>query len=433
MGHEPTPTGAGTRGNIRCRARTPVDRGAPDRRHWPGPRWRTPGPMGAVGGSLRQRGHDDLCHAFGHMPRVSPQRRRIVEVRLQHVPGFARKRRRAGEHLIGDHPEAVDVGASVQCVAPALLGRHEPRRSQNRAGAGEVRLGCGPGGRWRCMPASGDQVRWRGWRGWRRWRRDASRGRAGRQLSGGQGRDMDGGPGSAAGSGRGRTDQRLVVLPDLGDAEVEHLGAVAAEAVRFEPDVVRLEVAVDDALPVRFLDRAADLFEDLDRPLEGQAGLLGQHGGEAAAVQVLHDEIGDAAVGRGREAEVGHIDDVGMAQPARCPGLALEPLDGLRAVHKLRGDELHRHLAVRADVGGEIDRAHPAPPEQAFQAIFSVEGPTEVTIQKVHLGHRHGRPAAQSSEVSRSTDLCRCSLPEESSGAGGCRTWRAAGAPKNRL
>ena len=50
-----------------------------------------------------------------------------------------------------------------------------------------------------------------------------------------------------------------------GDAEVEHFDEVGLARPVGEDDVVRLQIAVDDALLVRLLERAADLPQDLER------------------------------------------------------------------------------------------------------------------------------------------------------------------------
>ena len=61
-----------------------------------------------------------------------------------------------------------------------------------------------------------------------------------------------------------------VVLEDLREAEVDHLHEVAARAQRLEDDVLRLEVAVDDAERVRLLERRERLAQDVDDAPERQ-------------------------------------------------------------------------------------------------------------------------------------------------------------------
>ena len=99
---------------------------------------------------------------------------------------------------------------------------------------------------------------------------------------------------------------------ELCDTEVEHLNGVAAALVRFEPDVVGFEIAVDDALRVGFVYGGADLFEDVDGPRDGEILLLFEDLAKRAAVEILHHEIRDLAFFRLRESEVGDINNVRM-------------------------------------------------------------------------------------------------------------------------
>jgi hypothetical protein len=91
-------------------------------------------------------------------------------------------------------------------------------------------------------------------------------------------------------------------------------------------------------LLVGLRDRRAGLFQYVDHPAQGQARLLLQDVGQGAAVQVLHHEVGDALRAHLREAEIGHVHDVRVAQAARGLGLALESFDELVLIHVLGGD-----------------------------------------------------------------------------------------------
>ena len=73
----------------------------------------------------------------------------------------------------------------------------------------------------------------------------------------------------------GARDARLLrVGADLREAEVDDLHEVAARAHRLEDDVLGLEIAVDDALVVRFGERRERLAQDVDDAPEGQRPLL---------------------------------------------------------------------------------------------------------------------------------------------------------------
>jgi hypothetical protein len=65
-------------------------------------------------------------------------------------------------------------------------------------------------------------------------------------------------------------ERRLVVVERLGEAEVDDLEQVAVGRLLGEDDVRRLEVAVDDALAVRGVERIADLGGDADGAGHGE-------------------------------------------------------------------------------------------------------------------------------------------------------------------
>jgi hypothetical protein len=83
------------------------------------------------------------------------------------------------------------------------------------------------------------------------------------------------------------------------------------------------------------------------------------------AIEKLHDQVRIAAW---RGAEVGHVHDVGMAKPARDPGLATKAFERLQVVRKLARHHLDRDPLVQPQVRGPVDRAH-----QSFDTIRAVE------------------------------------------------------------
>ena len=106
-----------------------------------------------------------------------------------------------------------------------------------------------------------------------------------------------------------------------GDAEVGHQRVPAAEQ-----DVLRLDVAMDDALPVGVGQRVGDLARDLQRVLHRELGLARQAVPQRLALDVGHDVV-EEAVGLAR---VVQRQDVGMAQVGRDLDLAQEPLGAER-------------------------------------------------------------------------------------------------------
>src|SRR6266404_1055017 len=83
-------------------------------------------------------------------------------------------------------------------------------------------------------------------------------------------------------------------LSKFRDAKVEHLDAITSETVGLQPDVVGLQIAMNYALLVGLVYGRANLFQNVDCPVERQAILFSQHVAERAAVKVLHYEVSDA-------------------------------------------------------------------------------------------------------------------------------------------
>ena len=129
------------------------------------------------------------------------------------------------------------------------------------------------------------------------------------------------GAGDDAGLGENGRGPGLAVSGQrqLRQAEVEHLHLRA----RRQHDVVWLDVAVDDPLPVRFRKRGRDLADDGERGLEVERLAL-QPGGQRLALDVLH---GDEAVPV-RIADVIYGADVGMVERRGRLRLAQQALAG---------------------------------------------------------------------------------------------------------
>src|SRR5689334_10069963 len=75
-----------------------------------------------------------------------------------------------------------------------------------------------------------------------------------------------------------------VLLFELCDSEVEDLHGVAAALIGFEPDVVRFEVTVDDALLMRLLHSRTNLFKNIERPSDRKILFFVKYFAQRAAV-----------------------------------------------------------------------------------------------------------------------------------------------------
>ena len=142
------------------------------------------------------------------------------------------------------------------------------------------------------------------------------------------------------------------LLRQLGEPEVEHLRVPPGQ----DEDVVRLDVAVDDARGVRGAQRVCDLDRELEHPL-GRRPSRGKLRLQRLALQVfLHDESHPRVV----LANVVDGGDVRMVETRRGAGLALEPHHAVRIDGELGRQDLDRHLPVEARVMGQPDLAHAA-------------------------------------------------------------------------
>ena len=146
----------------------------------------------------------------------------------------------------------------------------------------------------------------------------------------------------------------------LGEAEVGEEGALA-----FDQDVVRLDVAVDDAGGVGGVERFGDLAEQGDGARRRQRPLAVDRPAQVAALDQAHrhDQL---AVDLARVEDRHHRRVVEAGGEA---GLAQEALAEALAVGQLAGDHLQRHRPFQAEMRGPVDDAHAAPRDQRVDPV----------------------------------------------------------------
>jgi len=157
--------------------------------------------------------------------------------------------------------------------------------------------------------------------------------------------------------GRDLLARALEPLEDLGQAEVENLDHLFPAGPGDEHEVLRLDVAVEDAEGVGGAQGQAGLARDLDRPAGAHHLFLAEDAAQAAPLHVLHDDEGPAVV---RGVEVVDPDDVGMLQLAGQDGFALEPGQELLVGGEVGADDLDGPDLAEGDVLRLVDRTHPA-------------------------------------------------------------------------
>ncbi len=267
------------------------------------------------------------------------------------------EREPAGERLVRERAERVLIrgGPRAMRIDPHL-GRHVRWRSEHRAGLGRRRRRCGRAGRRR---------------------RARRRGVAERR---GLGRHR---PGDVR-VGRVRRGAGRIAVDRTRDAEIEQLRHQPAGA-RDHHDVVRLQIAMDDALLVRGVNDLADPLEQRHEPVERHRSLRLQHRPQRRTAHPLHRDPQDA-VGLG--AERVDVRGVRMVEARRELGLAQEPLDP--QLLAFRSKDLDDRLAAQRRLLGEIDIAVAAATDHLAQ-----HEPAELAAgeRSRRVGGRRGRYA----------------------------------------
>ena len=211
----------------------------------------------AVVPGLRHRAHDDRLERGRRRGAGLAQRPRgrVDDREEQRVVVRREERALADDRLVHHDAARVDVDAAVEvALAARLLGRHVIGRAHHHAGAREVEL----------LIAA------------------------------------------------------LELRHHLRHAEVEDLHDRRGADAAGQEDVLRLDVAMDDALVVRGDEAGQDLDHDVGDLVEGEAALARDAVGERGADELLHDEVRASVLER---AEVVDLADVRMtdARPRRAP------------------------------------------------------------------------------------------------------------------
>ena len=147
----------------------------------------------------------------------------------------------------------------------------------------------------------------------------------------------------------------------LDQAEVEDLH----QSVAREEDVLRLEVAVDDAALVRRGEAAGELPGVVDGLARRQRAVLAKARAQRLALEELRDDVALIALA----AEVVDGQDVRMIEHPRGARLLLETPQGVGIVREAARQHLHRDVAAEARVVRAIDLAHPPGPDCIDDAI----------------------------------------------------------------
>jgi hypothetical protein len=204
------------------------------------------------------------------------------------------------KHLVQDASEREDVRTMVGSLASGLFGSHVPRRAENHVGQGVRNEG---------EPRVGCA----------------------------------------------HTGPRQFCEP-----EVENLDPILG----CDEDVVRLEVAMDDALLVCSGERLRDLKRILGAPPDGQA-FLAKAVGERRAFEQFGDEVGNPL----ERPDIVDRQHAGVVERGSSTRFLLEPVQPLRIDREDRRHHFDRDRAPELGVPGPVHAAHSTLADQAFKFV----------------------------------------------------------------
>jgi hypothetical protein len=150
----------------------------------------------------------------------------------------------------------------------------------------------------------------------------------------------------------------------LGEAEVEQLGARFAQH-----DVRGLEIAMDDARPMRAIERIADTDRDLQRLRRQERTRARETFRHSLTVEIFENQEADRVTcsswglgsgGYGRFADVVQRADVRMIQRRDRARFTVEAVAQLRIGRERRWQNFDRDRAIEPRVARPIHFAHPA-------------------------------------------------------------------------
>ena len=259
--------------------------------------------------------------------------KRLVERGGRRKPVFRRRRRRMGHHVVEPGRDARARRAAVGILRAEGVGGR----------CGEVRVG----------KIAGERVV----------QREAQRVDVGARVAAAAGQHLGRRVGQRAGERAAAGDAELPV--ELGGPEVGE----ARAAVGIEQDVLRLDVAVEDAAPVRRRERPGHVATQAHGRVRVERPALAHPDLQVGAADVLHDDEAP----RPFFEEVEHRDDVGVGEAAHRLDLAPHPLARHVGRRGRRHQQLERDLGVELAVAGEVDDRVAAPTELAADLVAPTE------------------------------------------------------------
>ena len=134
-----------------------------------------------------------------------------------------------------------------------------------------------------------------------------------------------------------------------GETEVEKFGARSGQH-----DVARLQIPMNDALPMRFIQGIGDLF-GVQQCLCNRQGTFAKAIGQGFTFNELHNKECHAVLLANVEGA-----NVRMVQIRNCSGFAFESFFQIGAIRQMGGQDFDRDSAVEPRILSTIDFTHTA-------------------------------------------------------------------------
>ena len=170
----------------------------------------------------------------------------------------------------------------------------------------------------------------------------------------------------------GLTTALLVDVFQCGNAEIRHLDHVVVR----DHDVLRLDVAVDDAVRVRVLERFCNLRGIAQRLLRAEHAALREALLERHALDELHDDILRITA----VSHIVHRDDVRLREHGDGVRLRLKAVFQLGILRHLIAQDLNGDIAVQLMAHGLINDRHAAAADDLQDLVAVVQHLADITI-----------------------------------------------------